>query len=228
MIPNRVKRATVGCTSLLAIGWILSSATEAVAQQYTTLSERSDYVGACRAAGTQTLTVYDDARLSRSIGTIPASSRVTLTGVLGNGTAQIKAPYVGWVQAGQLKQCDSTPNPTPQKGACRRLRDPDLDGAQYESLRYGLAAYDLPNKQQPQKYGQYQDGPDKGAQVYFTDPRQIDGKWVRVFYTSLSGNDRLGWVSLGTDTVVNFAECLPAGTRRPVAAPSQRNRGTAP
>jgi hypothetical protein len=200
--------------------WLSNAGWEAAAQQTLPLTERSDFVNGCRLTGSAPLPLFEDARLTRTIGSVAPTTRVTLTGVVGSGTAQIKAPLIGWVQAGSLKLCQdggSVGTPTPERpvrGACRRLRDPDFDGPQYAELRNGLVAYEEPGRK-PQRAGSQQDGPGKGATVYFAEPRQVEGKWVRVFYTGIAGNERLGWVSLGTSDRANFAECLPPGTRSP-------------
>jgi hypothetical protein len=192
---------------------------KAVAQSATPLTERSDYIGGCRLTSAVGLNVFEDARLTRAIGSVPANTQVTLTGVLGSGTAQIKAPLIGWVQAANLRSCATagTPAPPPDrlsKGACRRLRSPEFDGAQYADLKNGLVAYNQPGSE-PQRAGTVADGPGQGATVYFVEPRQVEGKWVRVFYVGLAGNERIGWVSLGTGDRVNFADCFPATPRPP-------------
>lgn len=176
----------------------------------TTLSERTDYIGTCRGT-TAAVNIYEDTQLTRKVGTVAARGSVTLTGVLGNGIAQIRTPSVGWIQTTNLvTNCTGGSNPTPpdntQRGECRRLRDPDVDGAGYESLRFGLRAYDNPGTT-PQTHQGSSDGPAKGARVFLTKPSQTNGKWIRVFYTSVSGRERLGWISAGTGTTNNLANC---------------------
>nr|WP_290226695.1 hypothetical protein [Trichocoleus desertorum] len=176
----------------------------------TSLSERPDYIGTCRGT-TAAVNIYEDTQLTRRIGAVPARASVTLTGVLGNGIAQIRTPSVGWIQTTNLvTNCTGGNTPTTpgnaQRGECRRLRDPDVDGAGYESLRFGLRAYENPGTT-PQVYQGSSDGPAKGARVFLTNPTQTNGKWIRVFYTSVSGRDRLGWISAGTGTTNNLANC---------------------
>ena len=177
----------------------------------TTLSERTDYIGTCRGT-TAAVNIYEDTQLTRRVGTVAARSSVTLTGVLGNGIAQIRTPSVGWIQTTNLVTNCTGGNPggpgdgNAQRGECRRLRDPDVDGAGYESLRFGLRAYDNPGTT-PQTYQGSTDGPGKGARVYLTNPSQTNSKWIRVFYTSVSGRERLGWISAGTGTTNNLANC---------------------
>lgn len=187
-----------------------SAQTLQLAQEPSALSERADYVGACRASGPTTIAVFEDSRLTKPAGNVPANTQVVLSGILGSGIAQIKAPTIGWVQSANLKLCSGGTPPTKPdtvvRGECRKLRDPAVDGPTYADLRGGLKAYDQPGKG-PQIHEAQQDGPGKGATVYLTKPAQVEGKWVRVFYTSLSGKERLGWVSLGTGDRVNFAYC---------------------
>ncbi|HEY9858467.1 MAG TPA: hypothetical protein V6D16_03100 [Candidatus Obscuribacterales bacterium] len=177
----------------------------------TSLSERPDYIGTCRGT-TAAVNIYEDTQLTRRIGTVPARASVTLTGVLGNGIAQIRTPSVGWIQTTNLvTNCtggDTGGNTggNAQRGECRRLRDPDVDGAGYESLRFGLRAYENPGTT-PQTYQGSSDGPGKGARIFLTNPVQTNGKWIRVFYTSVSGRERLGWISAGTGTTNNLANC---------------------
>ncbi|MBD2097919.1 hypothetical protein H6F90_22875 [Trichocoleus sp. FACHB-591] len=175
-----------------------------------TLSERTDYIGTCRGT-TAAVNIYEDTQLTRRVGTVAARSSVTLTGILGNGIAQIRTPSVGWIQTTNLVTNCTGGNPgdnpgNVQRGECRRLRDPDVDGAGYESLRFGLRAYDNPGTT-PQTYQGSSDGPAKGARIFLTKPSQTNGKWIRVFYTSVSGRERLGWISGGTGTTNNLANC---------------------
>lgn len=205
-------KATSQNTQIQAIlpSQITVSQTLQPAQEAAPLAERADYVGICRASGSTSIAVFEDARLTKPVGNVPANTQVILSGVLGAGIAQIKAPTVGWVQSANLKLCSGgTPPAKPQtvaQGECRKLRDPAVDGPTYADLRGGLKAYDQPGKG-PQVYEAKQDGPSQGATVFLTKPAQVEGKWVRVFYTSLSGKERLGWVSLGTGDRVNFAYC---------------------
>lgn len=180
-----------------------------VPQTTTALTERSDYVGVCRTTNATSVTLYEDSRLTRASGIVPANSKVTLTGVLGNNIAQIKTPLVGWVQSANLRVIcgDDNSGGNPVRGECRRLRDPDVDGALYEDLRYGLRAYDNPGSGLQTHLGN-PDGPAKGARVFLTQPTQINNRWVRSFYNGRSGSERLGWISLGTGTRNNLAYCL--------------------
>jgi len=197
-----------------------------VAQITTQLSENSSYVGACRQTRASA-SVFEDARLTKPAGAIAPSTQVTLTGVVGSGIAQIKAPEIGWVEAANLQtNCDTAPpsedllpgdidtNPI----YCRRLRSSAIDGSQYRYLDAGLVAFDKPGGELQQYQGQ-PDGPGRGAVVRITkSPAQItmygDRDWIQVKYTSRAGTQRIGWIALGsTGGLRSLANCLVNSTR---------------
>jgi hypothetical protein len=173
------------------------------------LYERASFIGTCRSSGTQPLNVSADITRNRYTTTIQPYTRITLTGVIAYNNSgqvqyvQISQPAVGYVPtATLLTNCDAQPTPTPTptpptKGACyviRRALAPN-----------GLAAYESPGGA-PQRFPNTpngnQDGPAGGSQVFFTNPATPSQNFnnrtfARVFYTSLGGGDRLGWVSQG-------------------------------
>lgn len=187
-----------------SVRWTPSAPVQ-VAQTITRLTERSDFVGGCRLTS-EALSVFDDARQTQPTGSLAAETRVTLTGVLGEGIAQIRSPRLGWIRVASLRTCEVA-NPNPVRGECRRLRDPITDGPAYEELRFGLRAYDNPGRGIQVDNQGNPDGPTRGARVFFTAPPQFSDGWVRVFYRSRSGFERVGWVSLGSNNRVNFAYC---------------------
>jgi hypothetical protein len=169
----------------------------------TPLYERTSYINGCRQA-TATTEIFLNTALgpvNQRVGTVTTGTQVTLTGVLGTitgigGVAQIKQPVVGWVRAANLTTCDD--GGLPGKGTCYVVRRTNAPN--------GLSAYDNPGRD-PQRYPNRptgaQDGPDAGSRVYLTNPptaaQTYNGKvFVKVYYTSLSGGERLGWVSQGT------------------------------
>lgn len=191
------------------------------------LTERSDYVGACRKTTATALTIYEDSRLTKSVGTVQSNTVVTLTGVLGNGTAQIRVPSLGWIQSATLStDCSSVEPPASTLPAdidtnpkyCRRVRDSKTDGANYKDLDRGLIADDNPGKG-VQTYLGTPDGPGGAAVVRLTrDPAESQDvgslRWIRIRYTSRSGEKRVGWVSNGSlaSNKSNLASCLPGQT----------------
>ncbi|GAB4468238.1 MAG: hypothetical protein OHK0037_25640 [Elainellaceae cyanobacterium] len=145
-----------------------------------TIQEKRELVNQTRETN-RTVQVYDYADLSGVGINLPSSQRVKLTGIVGDGLAQIKEPVIGWVNATYLK----TPTET-RKGARYRVR--------MTSAPNGLRAYWEPGKAQ-------NDGPAGGATVFLTEPQDsyVEGgrKFVRVFYTGKANNERIGYVSQG-------------------------------
>ncbi len=182
------------------------------------ISERTDLINACRITGAA-VTLYADTALTRSIGSVTVNSSVSLTGIVGSGIAQIKAPVVGWISAVNLKTCGDGPgaglpsdidtNPV----YCRRLRNSIVDGPDYKDLDAGLVAREVPNGA-IQTYQGSPDGPGGGSVVRITattpESQNYDGRtWVKVRYTGVSGGKRVGWVSNGPiGTARNLAGCL--------------------
>lgn len=194
-----------------------------LAQTTPTLTERPDQIDTCRGVGNSALAIYKNTGLNGVIGTAPANSSVTLTGVFGPDIAQIRLPKVGWVSSPLLKtDCSGTP---PEGGLpsdldtnpkyCRRLRSSQTDGSAYSDLDSGLVARNAPNgdiqfvgdTNQP-------DGPARAAIVRFPG-RASDiqdaayRRWIRVKYIGVLGTPRLGWVTNGpTGTNRNIATCF--------------------
>ncbi len=206
-------------TSFVLFG-LLGLASVTPAQETTALTERSDYVGVCRTTA-NAAPLYENARLTKEISLVPANTQVTLTGVVGNGIAQIKQPEVGWLRsASLLSRCgDGTVSPLPpdidtNPIYCRRLRSAQVDGAAYAYLNAGLVAFDQPGGTMHRYRGQ-PDGPSGAAVVRLTQsPAQTqvygDRDWVRVKYRSQSGSQRIGWIALGsTGGLRSLANCLP-------------------
>jgi hypothetical protein len=191
-------------------------ATPAPAAQQSTdtpIYERSSYINTCRAANTTTEIFLNTALgpVDQRVGTITSGAQVTLTGVLGDitgvgGVAQIKTPVVGWLRSANLTSCNS--NPT--KAACYFVK--------LSTAPNGLFAYEDPTTKQKQLYNGQADGPAGGSRVYFLNPavasQTVGGFiYVKVFYTSLSGSDRIGWISQGAtgttpgSSTSNFRSC---------------------
>lgn len=173
------------------------------------LYERANFIGACRSSGIQPITVSADITRNRYTTTIQPYTRITLTGVVAynnNGQVQyvqISQPSLGYVPtATLLTNCDARPTPTPTptptgKGACYLIRRAVAPN--------GLAAYDSPGgtpQRSPNTPTGFQDGPASGSQIFFTDPATASQNYsnrtfVKVYYTSLGGSERLGWISQG-------------------------------
>jgi hypothetical protein len=164
------------------------------------LYERPTYIGQCRSSGATLLTVYEDSSLTRPIDDIDPYTRITLTGVLGTGVAQVEEP-LGWVRAATLLlNCNASGDPDPDPvGACFRVVPTS-----------GLIAREAPGGTAQTYQGQI-DGPAGNSRVYGTVPPQRQTVsphiWQRVYYTSLSGNERLGWVAEARGTQRNLVAC---------------------
>ena len=148
------------------------------------INEKIDLVDQGRDTN-QSATIYLNSNLSGTIVTLPQNRRVKLTGVVGEGIAQIKEPVVGWVESKYLKMPSA---PTMQKGKRFRLRDtPELSS--------GLIGFDIPGAKQ-------NDGPAAKSIVHVTEPFDSypeEGRlFIRVFYTGKAGNERVGYVSQGS------------------------------
>jgi len=215
---NSVNVAATGATETSA-----PTSLQLAQAQVQQLTERADYVGACRKTTATALTIYEDSRLTRNAGTVPSNTVVTLTGVLGNGVAQIRVPSLGWIQSATLTtDCSSVEPPASTLPAdidtnpkyCRRIRNSKTDGTNYRDLDQGLIADDNPGKGVQTHLGK-PDGPAAGAVVRITrDPAETQDvgglRWIRIRYTSRSGEKRVGWVSNGTlaSNKSNLAGCL--------------------
>lgn len=140
------------------------------------LVERTTYVGVCRNSGTTALPVYNSSTLGQTVRTLEPYTRLTLTGVLGTGTAQISNPVLGWVRSATLlTNCDAGPD-TGTRGACYQVAPAQLA---VRTAPYGTVIASLAQNQR----------------VYATNPpnRQTtsDGRvWLQVYYNQTSN---LGW-----------------------------------
>ncbi|HEY9639600.1 MAG TPA: hypothetical protein V6C57_03910 [Coleofasciculaceae cyanobacterium] len=182
----------------------------------TPVYERVNRINVCRQANATTEIFLNTALgpINQRVGTVTAGTRVTLTGVLGDipgigGVAQIKQPVVGWLRAANLKECSNEPT-NPTKGACYSIRT--------TAAPNGLYAYEDPKTGQRQTYNGQFDGPAGGSRVYLLNPplatQTVGTKvFIKVYYTSLNGSDRVGWVSQGPvgsvigSSTSNFAAC---------------------
>ena len=147
------------------------------------INEKIDLVDQARDT-TRAVSIYLRSDLSGTVTTLSENRRIKLTGIVGEGIAQIKEPVVGWVQSTYLKM----PLSGLQKGKRYRLRDtPELSD--------GLSGYDIPGVKQ-------NDGAAAKSIVHATDPfdSYIEGGriFIRVFYTGKAGNERAGYVSQGS------------------------------
>ncbi|RMF63258.1 MAG: hypothetical protein D6742_18000 [Cyanobacteria bacterium J069] len=155
--------------------------------------ERPSYVNTCRNSGTSTLAVYTSTGQTTVVRQLQPYTRITLTGVLGDGVAQIREPAVGWVRSATLlSNCDAGPPPTDPVGQCYQVTQPELV---VRSAPYGTILSSVL----------------RGDRIYGTNPVQRqttgDGRiWQRVYYR---GTTTLGWVAeTGTSGIgVNFVRC---------------------
>lgn len=142
------------------------------------LFERTTYVGVCRSSGNTALPVYTSSTLGQTVRTLNPYTRVVLTGVLGNGTAQISSPAMGWVRSATLlTNCDAGQE-TGGRGACYQVAPTELS---VRTAPYGSVLASLAQNQR----------------VYATAPpnRQTtsDGRvWLQVYYNQTSN---LGWAA---------------------------------
>lgn len=159
------------------------SATDAtlVAQADIPLFERSGYVGSCRSSGATAISVYTSTAQTAVVRQLQPYTRLTLTGVLGEGLAQISAPAVGWVRSATLlTNCDAGPGPGPEPvGAC------------YEVVPAELAVRSAP-------YGTAVAAVVRGNRVYAASPPQrqttSDGRvWLNATYRQNPAST--GWIA---------------------------------
>ncbi|BAU44469.1 hypothetical protein [Leptolyngbya sp. O-77] len=154
--------------------------------------ERPSYVNTCRNSGASTLAVYTSTAQGTVVRQLPPYTRITLTGVLGDGVAQIREPAVGWVRSATLlTNCDARP-PVDPVGQCYQVTQPELI---VRSAPYGTILSSVLS----------------GERIYGTNPVQrqttADGRiWQRVYYR---GTTNLGWVAeTGTGGIgINFVRC---------------------
>ncbi|MGG6292817.1 hypothetical protein ACQ4M4_00215 [Leptolyngbya sp. AN02str] len=144
--------------------------------------EKEELIDQLRATNRK-INVFAHTSLAKSVRELNAESVVKLTGVVGDGLAQIKEPVVGWVQSTHLKAASSGM----QKGQRYRLRNTP-------ELSQGLAAYHVPGSPQ-------NDGPAANSFVFVTNPAdsylENGRRYIRVYYTGVNGNERVGYVSQG-------------------------------
>lgn len=95
-------------------------------QQTTTgLTQQSALIGACRYSPNR-LDVFADAGQVERLLTIVPNTPVTLTGVVGQGIAEIRYPADGWISTLTVESCsngdgtDPFPEPEPEEDACYR------------------------------------------------------------------------------------------------------------
>lgn len=190
----------IACTASTALSIALSPTPSHA--QTSTLSENVSFINTCRSSGNATLSVFADTAQTKPVGALTPFTRVTLTGLLGSGLAQIKTPLVGWVKTDTLlSNCDAkapgTPKPTPTP---KPSDSPTAKACFVVIAKDGLAARETPNgKIQTSKGGN--DGPVNGSKVTTTDPveRTIIGDriWLKVTYDSANGGTRTGWIAEG-------------------------------
>jgi hypothetical protein len=203
--------------------WVESLATAQVVQTppATQLTERVSAINTCRNTGNNPLPVYSDTAQTQAIGRLQPFTKVTLTGILGPGIAQVREPIVGWIQSATLQtDCNARPGGTgtgtgsgtgtgtgtgtgaPRRGTCFVVL-----------TNGGLFAYDTPGGPQQTFEGQ-NDGPDAGSRVFAVDPVQRavanNRRFVRAFYTSISNAERVGWISEGPVGGTNNLGTCPA------------------
>ena len=72
------------------------------------LYENVSYIGTCRSSGASPLNVFTNTALNRVVSELPAYTRVTLTGIIGEGIVQLREPVVGWAKSETLlTNCDA-------------------------------------------------------------------------------------------------------------------------
>lgn len=145
--------------------------------------ERKDLIDAVRATN-QTIWIYRDSEMTGNIMQLASEAQVRLTGIVGDGLAQVKTPRVGWVSAANLKMPSQDGY---QPGKAFRLRNTP-------ELQSGLRAYYEPS-------ADMNDGPAANSTIYLTEPAdsyvENERVFVRVFFTGKFGATRAGYVSQG-------------------------------
>ncbi len=127
MPSTTLRKAAFAAAALLSVGSL--SVAPALAQDTRPLTENTNLIRACRQLN-QASEVFDNSMLgplSNRIGSLPTGTRVTLTGVVAQGRAQVflssgslsSVQPVGWLNAGNLGPCAGTP-PPPAAQACFR------------------------------------------------------------------------------------------------------------
>ncbi|MGV0025613.1 SH3 domain-containing protein [Phormidesmis priestleyi] len=116
---NRWNQA-LGSVAFIAIA-ITTSSLPTMAQTPAAAS----IIGQCRAAKQSTAIFSQRSSTSAVVTALAAEQRVTLSENGGtDGFIGVSTPSRGFVQTVNLKLCANTPPPTPDKGLCRRVNQP--------------------------------------------------------------------------------------------------------
>lgn len=126
MTSKSLRHLSLGAIALVSASSVAIA--PALAQDTRPLTENTNLIRGCRQIN-QSSEVFDNSMLgpiSTRIGTLPAGTRVTLTGTIASGRAQVflgsgslsSIQPVGWLNAGNLGPCSSTPPPATR--ACYR------------------------------------------------------------------------------------------------------------
>lgn len=119
------------------------------------LTQQSNLIGSCRYSP-DSLDVFADAGRVERLLTIAPNTAVTLTGVVGNGIAEIRYPAQGWISTLTVETCSNgtTPPPTPEPEtfACYRTltnvtvrTNPSINARALGYIRTGGIAYPTTN-----------------------------------------------------------------------------------
>jgi hypothetical protein len=131
MRKRTLRRAIFFTTAALSLGALaMPVAAQETKEVVQGLYENQTYIRGCRQTNS-TVEVFDNSSLgpvANRIGSLPAGTQVLLTGVLANGRAQVylrdgdlsSVQPTGWIDAGHLAGCGSTPTPPPTQQACFR------------------------------------------------------------------------------------------------------------
>ena len=126
MPPKMLQNLSFGAIALVSASTL--AVAPALAQETRPLTENPTLIRGCRQLN-QAAEVFDNSTLgptSNRIGTLAAGTRVTLTGAVTTGRAQVflgsgtlsSIQPVGWLNAANLGPCGG--NPPPPTGACFR------------------------------------------------------------------------------------------------------------
>ena len=142
------------------------------------IQEKRDLVNEVRETNLD-LPVFDFADLTSTVTTVLTGQRVKLTGIVGDGIAQIKEPAIGWVKSANLRFA---------KGKSYTV-----------AVSSGLLAFS-------QDHVFQDDGPLGNATVHLTVPEKshtakgndgLDKTFVRVIYIGKDNEEHMGFVSQG-------------------------------
>ncbi|MBE9135886.1 hypothetical protein IQ254_01470 [Nodosilinea sp. LEGE 07088] len=126
MTSPALRRLSLGAIALVSASSVAIA--PALAQDTRPLTENTNLIRGCRRLN-QAAQIFDNSALgptTNRIGTLAAGTQITLTGVVASGRAQFflgsgtlsSVQPVGWLNAGNLGPCGSTPPPTTR--ACFR------------------------------------------------------------------------------------------------------------